>query len=45
MATNFLKLNADKTEFIILGTPQKLSVLNSPQVKIGECEIEASTED
>jgi len=44
MACNSLKLNDDKTELIVLGTPQKLSLVNNPRVKIGDCYVSASNE-
>ena len=42
MASNFLKLNDDKTELIFLGTPANLKKLSSSSVQIGNCEITSS---
>jgi len=42
MAQNFLKLNDDKTEFLILGAPKQLKKVPKPTLQIGECKIEAS---
>ena len=44
MAENYLKLNDDKTEFIILGTPQNLTKITTSQLKIGDCTIKASNQ-
>jgi hypothetical protein len=44
MAENYLKLNDDKTEFIILGTQQNLSKTTTSQIKIGDCCIEPSNQ-
>jgi hypothetical protein len=40
MAKNFLKLNDDKTEFLVLGAPSQLKKVNVPNLQIGESEIE-----
>ena len=42
MASNFLKLNDEKTELIFLGTHQNLQKLNLECVKIGDSEINPS---
>ena len=39
MASNWLKLNDDKTEFIILGTPTNLGKVVTQDIKIGEHRI------
>ena len=39
MAENFLKLNDDKTEFLILGTCEQLKKLSQTTLHIGESEI------
>ena len=39
MATNFLKLNDDKTEFLIIGNNQKLRKIPTPMLHIGGSEI------
>ena len=43
MRTNLLKLNDDKTEFIILGTRQQLSIVGSPSIQIGNDDINCVT--
>ena len=42
MNSNMLKLNSDKTEVIIIGSPKHLSKVNIPSIKIGECNIKPS---
>ena len=42
MRTNFLKLNDDKTEFLIIGTPQQLAKVNTTSIKIGQDNIQKS---
>ena len=42
MASNFLKLNDEKTELIFLGTAQNLTKLTTTSVKVGDCTIEPS---
>ena len=39
MQDNFLKLNDDKTEFMIIGTCQKLSKVSILRITIGDSEI------
>jgi hypothetical protein len=43
MAQNFLKLNDDKTEFMVLGTREQLKKLRPKPVKIGNSSVEAVT--
>ena len=43
MATNFLRLNDDKTEFIILGTPHMLNKLPPLHLTVGSDTISPST--
>jgi len=42
MAKNFLKLNDDKTEFLILGTHRQLKKLSPATLHIGESEIQTT---
>ena len=42
MRTNFLKLNDDKTEFLIIGTPQQLTKVTTTSIKIGQDSIQKS---
>ena len=39
MSENFLKLNDEKTEFILIGSRQQLSKLNVPHITIGDSDI------
>ena len=39
MQDNFLKLNDDKTEFMIFGSRQQLSKVSIPRINIGDSEI------
>ena len=39
MASNFLKLNDDKTELLLLGSHQNLLKLNTESISVGECNI------
>jgi hypothetical protein len=39
MAQNFLRLNDDKTEVLVIGTYQQLNKVSIPSVKIGEADI------
>ena len=39
MQDNFLKLNDDKTEFLIIGSRQQLSKVSIPHITIGDSEI------
>ena len=39
MKSNFLKMNEEKTEFIIFGSPQQLQKIIIPFIKIGNNEI------
>jgi hypothetical protein len=43
MAANYLKLNDDKTEFIVLGSHNSLSKITTSQITIGNCCIKPST--
>jgi len=43
MAANYLKLNDEKTEFIVLGTHQNLKKMTTAQIKIGDCCIRSSS--
>jgi hypothetical protein len=43
MAANYLKLNDDKTEFIVLGSRHSLSKVSSSSVQIGEICVNASS--
>ena len=40
--TNFLKLNDDKTEFLMIGTPQQLTKVTTTSIKIGLDSIQKS---
>ena len=40
MVRNKLMFNDDKTEGILIGTPQQLKKVNIPSVKIGDCNIQ-----
>ena len=42
MRTNLLKLNNDKTEFLIIGTPQQLAKVRTTSIKIGTDPIQCS---
>ena len=42
MRTNFCKLNDDKMEFLIIGTPQQLAKVNTTSIKIGQDNIQKS---
>ena len=42
MAANYLKLNDDKSEFLLLGTAKNLKNVSIVSVKVGNCEIERS---
>ena len=42
MRTNLLKLNDDKTEFLIIGTPQQLAKVRTTSIKIGTDQIQCS---
>ena len=43
MANNYLKLNDDKTEFMILGSKHSLKNTNVTSITIGDTQVEAST--
>ena len=43
MAMNWLKLNDDKTEFIIFGTPSQLRKVTTASIRVGEHTIQAET--
>jgi hypothetical protein len=40
MAANFLKLNDDKSEFMIIGTPQQLTKVTKSPMQIGNFDVE-----
>ena len=42
MANNYLKLNDDKTEFMILGSKHNLKNVQTTSVTVGDCKVEAS---
>ena len=42
MRTNLLRLNDDKTEFLIIGTPQQLVKVRTTSIKIGTDQIQCS---
>jgi hypothetical protein len=42
MASNFLRLNVDKTELLVLGIPQNLTTLTMETIQVGDCTIERS---
>ena len=42
MRTNLLRLNDDKTEFLIIGTPQQLAKVMTTSIKIGTDQIQCS---
>lgn len=44
MKENFLKLNDDKTEFLLFGSRQQLLKINVPYIKIGDAQILPSSE-
>ena len=44
MKDNFLKLNDDKTEFLLLGSPNQLSKIDIPFIKIGDSQIMPSNQ-
>lgn len=39
MACNFLKLNDEKTEFLLIGLPKQLAKIQKPTITIGNCTI------
>ena len=43
MASNFLKLNDEKTELLVLGTPQNLAKLSMETVQVGDATIDCSS--
>ncbi len=42
MRYSFLKLNEDKTEILLFGSPHNLKSLSKVKIKVGHCEIESS---
>jgi cellulose biosynthesis protein BcsQ len=42
MAQNFLKLNDDKTEFLVIGTPHQLTKIPSPSLTIGDAVVSST---
>ena len=43
MATNYLKVNDEKTEFIILGSKHNLAKVKTTEISVGESAVHAST--
>ena len=43
MLNNNLKLNDDKTEFLIIGTPQQLEKLDIISIRVGDSDIHPVT--
>ena len=43
MQENFLKLNDEKTEFVLIGSRQQLSKVNLPHITIGDSNISPTT--
>ena len=41
MLTNSLKLNDDKSEFLVIGTPQQLAKVNIHCIRVGDCNVSA----
>ena len=43
MQENFLKLNDEKTEYVLIGSRQQLSKVNVPHIAIGDSDISPAT--
>ncbi len=43
MSTNFLKLNSDKTELLLIGNPKRLAKISNFQLTIGDSTVKPST--
>ena len=41
MLTDSLKLNDDKSEFSVIGTPQQLAKVNTHCIRVGDCKVSA----
>ena len=41
MLTDSLKLNDDKSEFLVIGTPQQLAKVNIHCIRVGDCNVSA----
>ena len=39
MLTDSLKLNDDKSEFLVIGTPQQLAKVNNHCIRVGDCNV------
>ena len=43
MLTNCLKVNDDKTEFLIIGTPQQLAKIDVNSLRVGNSSVTSAT--
>ena len=43
MLTDSLKLNDDKSEFLIIGTPQQLAKIDIGSIRVGNCNVSTAT--
>ena len=43
MFTDSLKLNDDKSEFLIIGTPQQLAKIDIGSIRVGNCNVSTAT--
>ena len=41
MLTDSLKLNDNKSEFLVIGTPQQLAKVNTHCIRVGDCNVSA----
>ena len=41
MLTDSLKLNDDKSEFLVIGTPQQLAKVSTHCIRVGDCNVSA----